>query len=235
MNWLECNTPQEAAQAAFNLLVELIREKPDAHLALATGDSPTLLYKLIADEVVAGRLDCSKLYITALDEWWGLPDGGEGTCKKYMLDHVVGPWQIGNRSQFATPNLALSSPEEAAQDFTIRLGNLPPIDLCVLGVGINGHIGMNEPFQNQGERVHVAHLAASTQHHPMLAHIANVPQLGITMGLDDILSSHRIILLASRKTKSDALDSLNSAEVTEKWPCTYLNRAGDRVSVVTSP
>jgi galactosamine-6-phosphate isomerase len=97
-----------------------------------------------------------------------------------------------------------------------------PIDICILGLGLNGHVAMNEPAAASNPSTHVAKLAPSSRKHGMLRGLARKPAYGLTLGLGDILQSRKILLLVSGNNKRAALKRLMCPEVTSRFPASFL-------------
>ena len=102
------------------------------------------------------------------------------------------------------------------------LENQGPIDICILGLGRNGHLGFNEPAAVLHPHCHIMDLALQTQQHIMVANVLSKPTKGLTLGMRDILSSKKIVLLVSGKGKEEAMQKLRSAEITSQCPASFL-------------
>ena len=102
------------------------------------------------------------------------------------------------------------------------LGKNGPIDICILGLGINGHVAMNEPAPAFTPGPHVAKLSRSSQRHPLLGGLAKKPRYGLTLGLGDILRSRKILLLVSGHHKHQPLKRLMQPRVSTQFPASFL-------------
>jgi galactosamine-6-phosphate isomerase len=221
MTWTEAPNTASLSDASAAILEDLIRSKPDAHLCLATGGSPTGTYAAVADAVRRG-LNTSRVTVTKLDEWVGIDPGHPATCEGYLQEHVVGPWAISTDRYISLDGTA-PDPVAECEHVSKLLERLPPFDLVVLGVGQNGHLGLNEPGENMQFSIHVATLTESTRTSGLVTQLRPVPTHGITMGLGAIFSARHVLLLISGSGKAEATRQLRSGVVTTRWPVTLLH------------
>jgi galactosamine-6-phosphate isomerase len=209
-----------SARAAARIARDL-RRQPGLLLGLATGATPTRTYERLAR---MGRRRTSlfrRVRIAKLDEWLGLPMDHPATCETYLREHVLGPWGVPPSRYHGFP----SRPRDARAECARRvrwLARHGPFDLCVLGLGRNGHLLMNEPADALPAGPHVARLAAQTRAHSMLRSMKTPPRRGLTMGLADILQSRAILLLVSGRHKAAALRRTLSGRVTTRCPASLL-------------
>lgn len=213
MNWIECKSAEQANLAGLGVLVTTVRANPDAHLVLATGASPTGLYAAFA----AQNVECSELRITCLDEWWGLPEWSDGTCAAYLRDHVIVPWGC-DPQKFLRYETGRSTAEDARDHFEAEYENRGKPDLCVLGIGKNGHIGLNEPSSEFLHGVNVVELEPITRQHQMVSNLEEPPSQGITLGCDNLFDSRLVLIFADNGQKQEALSHLRTGPTSPSWP-----------------
>jgi galactosamine-6-phosphate isomerase len=115
-----------------------------------------------------------------------------------------------------------ANPQAECERIQRRLASEGPIDLCVLGLGMNGHIAMNEPSSSLQAQAHIASLAESTLRHPMLADTRSKPAFGLTLGMTEILTSREILLLVSGAAKREPLSKFLRREITTNFPASLL-------------
>lgn len=115
-----------------------------------------------------------------------------------------------------------ADPAEEAQRFHRQLSAWGPIDLCILGLGLNGHLGLNEPAPVLSVHTHVATLAPSSQQHHMVQDLAEKPKAGITLGMGDILHSREVLLLVNGEHKRAAMQELRKPQVSTQFPASLL-------------
>ncbi len=208
--------------AAAQHFIEVVNECPGALISLATGSSPQRLYELIALAHQAGEVDLRHIRCVALDEWYGIPRLHAATCAAYIEKHVVSAWGLdAAQLQFFNAEAASAAREcERIQAYLIDNG---PIDLCILGLGRNGHLGLNEPGDALQAAVHVAELDELSQNHAMLANEGLSVTQGMTIGLSDIMSSKSIMMLICGKDKAAVYKQLLSGAITTQVPASFLH------------
>lgn len=205
------------SRRAADFLAQEIRAKPDSLLCLATGATPMRSYELLAKN---DRALFKRLRVIKLDEWGGIPMTSPATCETFLRKTIVDPLDIN--SQYI-------GFESQPKDFQVeceRIGQWlkqnGPIDLCVLGLGINGHLGFNEPAAAMQPHAHIATLSKESLQHSMIAAEPTKPTCGLTLGIADLLQSKKILLVASGASKREPMKRLMSGEITTNFPGTFL-------------
>ncbi|MCW5941172.1 MAG: 6-phosphogluconolactonase [Fimbriimonadaceae bacterium] len=212
------------AEAGADLVDETLATNPEAHLVLATGSSPLGLYR----ELVRRGRRWDRAWVTKLDEWLGLPPNDPATCEAYLRREAIGPLAAPEERYLAFDGLATDSIAECAR-VQRALCERPSVDLAILGIGRNGHLGLNEPGSSLHPGCHVAALAPTTRSHPMLDRAGSPPTHGLTLGIGDLLSARRILLIVSGDGKEEAFRSLNEGLVTTSLPASFLHLHRDVV------
>lgn len=209
------------AEEATRMIVEGLEADHGLLLCAASGETPTKTYARLAEEFKSGPDRFSRLRIIKLDEWGGIAMSHTSSCESYLRDHVVEPLQVDDSRYFACQ----ADPRDA-QDECLRMNRIMedegPIGICLLGLGLNGHLGFNEPAESLQPCWHVAELSRITLSHPMVADMDLKPSFGLTMGIADILASDKIVLLVEGRHKQDALSTLMSRAVTPRFPASFL-------------
>lgn len=211
----------QMSKRAADMVISQIKKKPNSFLCLATGNSPTLMYDLLAQKTNEDPYFFKQARIIKLDEWLGLPMNYKSTCETYLQEKVIKPLKISNDNYFgfiSNPD----NPENECKRIDEIIRNNGPIDLCVLGVGVNGHIGFNEPAEYLVPYPHVSKLAPETVHHSMLRGNSKNISFGLTLGFQNILDAGTILLLASGKTKLPVMEKLKEEKVTSQLPVSLL-------------
>jgi galactosamine-6-phosphate isomerase len=212
---------QSVGQLAVALIEEEVRSHPEMLLCAAAGSSPARTYQLLGERAARDPDAFRRLRVIQVDEWGGLPASDPATCARDLRKRLLGPAGI-------TPDryqgFRSDAPDREAECGRVArwLQEHGPIDLCLLGVGINGHVALNEPGQALRPGVHVARLAPGSLHHPMLAVSKRRPTHGLTLGIGDILRSRRILLLATGEHKRTILARLKEPRVTPRFPVSFL-------------
>jgi galactosamine-6-phosphate isomerase len=161
------------------------------------------------------------MHVLQIDEWGGLKPGDPATCEADLRTKVLEPLGI-TRDHYQGFRTDAHDPEEECARIARWLAANGPIDVCILGLGGNGHVAMNEPANALTPHAHVAALAASSRKHAMLKDLAKKPRYGFTLGMTDILCSRRILLLVNGKRKRSALKQLTRPRVTPRFPASFL-------------
>jgi len=208
------------SEAASEQLVALIRRKPDAVICLATGATPVLTYQLLVEKITAQHVDISKVTFVKLDEWVGLAPDNPATCETFLQQHILQPLGVApdNYISFGSDN----ADEQECARIVKLIDQRGGLDLCVLGIGKNGHLGLNEPDEKLEPACHITHLDERTRLHDMLKQ-ANAPvEKGITLGLRDILAARAVLLLVSGEGKQWAFSEFKEGKVTTQIPASFL-------------
>ena len=215
---------QALDRAAADVIWEAAAAKPDLLICLASGGTPTGTYALLAG--APERLARAR-YIQ-LDEWAGVPPDDPASCAAYLHRTVRDPLAIPSERWIGICGDASDAAAECLR-VAVALEDAGPIDLCILGLGLNGHLALNEPAESFDPFCHVATLAERSRGHPMLEETAVPVSQGLTLGLGDILRARRILLLASGAAKRAPLAQLAARRVTPALPASFLWLHGDAV------
>jgi glucosamine-6-phosphate deaminase len=196
--------PDEVAYAAADRIAAVVRRRPDAVLGLATGSSPTGIYTELARRVAAGELDMSGASAFALDEYVGLPEGHPESYAAVLERSVARPLGL---SAVRVPDGRAADLEAAAADYDRAIAEAGGIDLQLLGIGANGHIGFNEPTSSFASRTRIKTLAPRTRadNARFFDSPDDVPTHCLTQGLGTILEARELLLVAQGEGKADAV------------------------------
>lgn len=215
-------TDHEAmSQAAAEFLARQLRRKPDSLLILATGSTPERAYQLLAYQGAAEPDLCKRLRLLKLDEWGGLSMDDPATCEMALRRTLVAPLGIGPE-RFEGWHSAPGDIDAECDRMRRWLDKHGPADVCVLGLGLNGHLGFNEPAEFVQPGPHRAELSVESKQHSMLRQARGEPRYGLTLGLRDILQSREILLLVSGACKESQLRRFLRPEITPRFPASFL-------------
>ncbi|MGW6687932.1 glucosamine-6-phosphate deaminase [Streptomyces sp. NPDC054961] len=199
------------AKAGGELIAEamaaLVRRKPDALLGVATGSTPLPIYEALAAQVKAGKVDVSKARICQLDEYVGLPAGHPESYRAVVLREVVEPLGLSEAS-FIGPRAPAPPRGGGPPPPPAPRPPAPPLDLQLLGIGTDGHIGFNEPCSSLASRTRIKTLTEQTRvdNARFFDHdIDQVPHHVITQGIGTILDARHLVLLATGEGKAEAV------------------------------
>ena len=221
MNIQYCSDYGELSLRAKNIIFNEISKKPELLLAAATGNSPLNAYQSLRKEYELNPDLFAKLRILKPDEWGGIPMDNPQTCESFIHEHIIGPLQIG-KDRYFTFESNPADPEEESSLMQLTLEQQGPIDLCILGIGKNGHIAFNEPAESMNFNFHIAQLSPESLQHPMAEAMGDKPHYGLTIGLGDIFKSKKVLLLITGKGKRDICDKLLSQKITTQLPASLL-------------
>lgn len=200
--------PDQAAagELAAQSILDLISAKPDAVLGLATGSTPLALYRALAVKVEQSGVDVSHLRGYALDEYVGLPAGHPESYRSVITREVVEPLGL-TPSLIHVPNGAIDTIEHAGADYEKAIAESGGVDVQILGIGTDGHIGFNEPGSSFASVTRVKTLTEQTRRDNarFFDSEADVPMHCITQGLSTILRARHLLLLAFGDGKAEAV------------------------------
>lgn len=204
-----------ASKAAFNVIKDAMGNGIQT-LGLATGSSPVDLY----NDMTSSDLDFSKMTSVNLDEYVGLDTKNDQSYHYFMNEHLFSKKPF---KQSFVPDGQAADIEQAAKDYD-QIIEEHPIDIQLLGIGRNGHIGFNEPGTPFDEGTHKVTLTQSTidANARFFEHEEDVPRYAISMGIGSIMKSKQIILLAFGEDKADAIKATVEGPVTEEVPASVL-------------
>lgn len=218
--------------AAFEV-AKSIKENPEIVLGLATGGTPMGMYKELIKKYEDGEIDFSKVKSINLDEYVGLSGENKESYRYFMNSHLFNSVNIDINNTFVPNGLANDICSEC-KEYDNKIEELNGIDLQILGIGGNGHIGFNEPNDFLEVETHVTNLKKETveANARFFNSIDEVPKQAITMGLGGIMKAKKILLIASGEEKAEAIKSLLSGKITTKIPVTMLQAHGDVTVIV---
>ena len=232
MKIIETNSYAELSSRAADILAAQIILKPDCVLGLATGSSPIGLYDSLVERYEAGVLDFSAVRSVNLDEYRGL-DGENDQSYRYFMDtHLFNRVNIDKANTNVPDGKAADAAAEGARyDALIR--SLGGIDIQLLGIGLDGHIGFNEPDDYFTGPTHEVELDPSTieANARFFASIDDVPRSAITMGMASIMQARKIVLIASGSNKKAIMDKALFGPITPEVPASILQMHPDFVLV----
>lgn len=207
------------AEAASDHILHAIQQKPDLLLCAATGNTPTLSYQRLIEKASAISLDQLRLF--KLDEWGGVPMEHSGTCETYLQQHLIAPLKISNERYFSFQSNP-ADPEQECVKVRKMLEQQGPIDLCILGLGLNGHLAFNEPGEFLQPYCHVAQLTEASLGHSMAQDMEGVKLYGLTLGMSNILAAKEIMLLITGPAKVEVTKRLLEGKISTWLPGSFL-------------
>lgn len=223
MNIIIVKNYEEMSKKAAHLFVAQLLNKPNSVLGLATGSTPMGLYKELIKFYNEGMISFKHTRAFNLDEYIGLPSNHPQSYRYFMATHFFEHVDMPLENQFIPSGVSNDSEFEAL-NYDRLITQVGGIDLQVLGIGRNGHIGFNEPDLKFEARTHVVKLDDQTlkDNARFFEHLEDVPHHAISMGVKTIMQSRGIVLLASGKEKSEAVQKMLSGNITPELPASVL-------------
>jgi galactosamine-6-phosphate isomerase len=216
------NDYYELSLHAARTILAAIKKRPEALLVLATGDSPRLTYQLLCEQARQTHTDFSQCTLVALDEWVGIPPSNEGSCAWFFHNLLMKPLNLSSAQVQVFNGLAIDLRDECRKmdELIFRKGG---IDLMVVGIGMNGHIGFNEPGVSQELYSHVIELDPVTQAVGQKYFKEQTSlRYGITLGLKHLKESKEVLLLASGSKKASIVRAALNGPVSSQVPASIL-------------
>lgn len=215
------NDERSLGRRAAALIEAELKRKPDLLLCVSSGRTPTGTYDAMVAAARQMPRRFAQLRLIKIDEWAGLPADHPASCELYLQEHLVRPLGIP-RSRYAS--LQGDTPDPAAECRRVErwLDRNGPIDLCILGLGENGHVALNEPSDAMEPGVHVVPLSSRSRQHPMIRTMRPKPTHGLTLGMAAVLQSRRILLLVSGTHKRAMLNRLRERRISTRFPASLL-------------
>ncbi|MBR5881746.1 MAG: glucosamine-6-phosphate deaminase [Clostridia bacterium] len=223
-----CNDYREMSRVAADIVADVVKNKPNCVLGLATGSTPEGMYAELIAKYQGGELDFSAVTTVNLDEYYPITPDNEQSYRYFMNTKLFDHVNVDKANTHVPNGNAEDAAAEAAryEAFVRELGGA---DIQVLGIGRNGHIAFNEPAEALYPATHVTELTADTveANARFFESIDQVPTLALTMGMGTILSAKKIIILANGKGKHEAVKTMLAGMVTTTCPATFLGLHAD--------
>jgi glucosamine-6-phosphate deaminase len=226
---------KEYVNYAANHFCRVVQAKPMAVLGLATGSSPIGLYQELVARYKAGKVDFAQVRTFNLDEYVGISPQHPQSYRFFMEQNLFAHVNIPAENIHIPSGVGADMGAEATR-YERLLAENGPVDLQVLGLGVNGHIGFNEPGTPFSSRTHVVQLTDSTiaANSRFFTTKAEVPRQAITMGVASIMSAREIMLLATGDSKAQAVKAALEGEVTTQVPASVL-QTHPAVTIILDP
>lgn len=223
MRVINTATPREFACAAADWVCEHLRDKPASVLAMPTGNTPLGMYSELTHRSRAGIAALDQVKLFNLDEYCGLPQSDPHSYAWFLHRHLIHPAGLA-ASQVRLLQGDAADIEAECRAYDTALSDCGGVDLCVLGLGVNGHVAFNEPGSAWDLRTHVVHLSHATRaaHERQALVPWNIPAWGVTMGIKTLIESRHILLLIAGSHKETARAAVYAGVADADWPVTSL-------------
>ena len=223
MNIIVCKNYDEMSLRSAELMASVIKEKPACVLGLATGSTPIGLYQNLIRMNKAGEISFKNVTTVNLDEYYPIAPTNDQSYRYFMNDQLFDHVDI-DKARTSVPDGTAADPVAEGRRYEEMLTALGGIDVQILGIGRNGHIGFNEPDHAFELETHVVDLQESTiqANSRFFDSIDEVPKKAITMGVGNIMSARKVVLIATGAAKAKAIYETVHGEITPKVPATIL-------------
>ena len=213
---------QTLSHSVASEIIELVKKQPNAVLCLASGHTPVLTYSIMAERAVSEKIDFTQCSFIGLDEWMGIPPDVEGSCHFFLQKNVFGPLHISTSQYHVFDALAGDLARECRKMDEI-ISEKGGIDLMLLGVGMNGHIGFNEPGVSFDNHAHFVQLDDTTRSVGQ-KYFANQTALGkgLTLGVTTVMETKKVILMANGVKKAEVMKNVLEGPITNKVPASII-------------
>ena len=222
MEFIKATSYQNLSEIASNIIASQIILKPNSVLGLATGSTPIGTYNCLVEKYLNKDIDFSNITTINLDEYVGLNENHNQSYRYFMNKYLFDRININKENTFV-PNGIAENLEEETKRYDNIINNYG-IDLQLLGIGVDGHIGFNEPAEYFTKNTHAVTLDPSTieANSRFFNSKSDVPTRAITMGMWGIMGAKRIILIANGKNKKDILEKALYGKITPQVPASIL-------------
>lgn len=222
---------EELSKKAAEIMIDVVKRKPDAVLGLATGSTPIGLYDKMAEDHKANGTSYRRVRAVNLDEYAGLSPENDQSYRFFMRKNLFDRIDIDLGSTHIENGLAQDEKAECAR-YNDLLRSLPR-DIQLLGIGANGHIAFNEPGTPFNEETHVVELTKNTieMNARFFKSESEVPRRAFTMGPKNIMDAKRILILAVGKNKAQAVRDMVKGPVTPALPASVLQTHPDCILI----
>ncbi|GIU45614.1 glucosamine-6-phosphate deaminase [Shewanella colwelliana] len=223
----------EVAAYGANIFIKQLQKKADSVLGLATGSTPVSLYQQLIAANKAGEVSFAKVTSFNLDEYLGLEGAHPQSYRYFMNQQLFDHLDIDTANTFVPPGDA-DDPIEACERYEMQIAAAGGIDIQLLGIGRNGHIGFNEPSSGLMSRTRVKTLTKATieDNARFFATDEYQPHLSITMGIGTILDAKKVVLLATGEAKAEAIRATVEGALSASCPASALQLHRDAVLVL---
>ena len=214
---------EEMSRKAANLISAQILLKPDCVLGLATGSTPIGVYDQLVEWYKKGDLDFSTVKTVNLDEYKGLTRDNEQSYYYFMHHHLFDRVNIDEENTHV-PNGKVENGDEECLRYEALIKSMGGVDLQLLGLGRNGHIGFNEPAADFPKITHCVDLTESTieANKRFFASADEVPRQAYTMGIGTIMKADKILVVANGENKADAVAAMVQGKINPEVPASIL-------------
>jgi len=218
---------EQLSKMAADDLIELTAGKKEPVVCTASGDSPAGMYRELVQKVNNGQADVSNWKFLGLDEWTGLNGADEGSCRFHLNNQLFNPLNVPNEQIIFMDGRAADLQSEC-DSIEALITQQQGIDVAIVGLGMNGHIGMNEPGTSATSRTHISQLDAITQQVGQKYFTSQQALTsGITLGLGTLMKAKTVVLLVSGSHKAAIVKQVLEGDISEQVPASLFRNHPD--------
>ena len=223
MKFITVENYEKMSRQAANIISAQVISKPNSVLGLATGSSPVGTYRQLIEWYNKGDIDFSEVISINLDEYVGLTGENDQSYRYFMQENLFNHVNIRPENTYV-PNGCANDVAKECEEYDARIDRFGGIDLQLLGIGLDGHIGFNEPADVFVKGTHVVDLHESTieANSRFFESINDVPRQAVTMGMLPIMQAKKVLLIANGKAKKDILQKAFFGPITPMVPASIL-------------
>lgn len=224
MNIIICENYEEVSARAASMVADVIKKDSACKLGLATGSTPIGMYSILSEMYKNGEIDFSSVSSYNLDEYYPIKKDNDQSYDYFMRENLFSKINI-KEENIHIPNGEAKDANKECEDYECTVEKSGGIDIQILGLGVNGHIGFNEPANELISKTHVTDLTVSTikANSRFFESEDEVPKKAITMGVGTIMKAKSIVLMVSGKNKHEALSAILNGNISTNVPATLLN------------
>lgn len=232
MHIIKVKDYEEMSEKACALLVEKMNQLENPVFGLATGSTPEGLYQRLIEKYSQNHISFKNVTTFNLDEYVGIAKNDPNSYNYFMNEKLFKHVDI-SADQTNLPNGVAKDLDKECRDYEERISKVGHVDVQILGIGVNGHIGFNEPGTSFTSRTQIVELDESTRNANVryFDSMDEVPTKAITMGIESIMESKEIVLLVSGEPKAEAVAHLINGDIKEDFPASILQQH-DHVTII---
>lgn len=226
------DTYEMLSAAAAELIINAVKKKPQTVFCFASGDTPKLTYQLLTAAATKDKVDFSHCTFIGLDEWVGIPPENPGSCQYFLQTYLIQPLGL-LPDKVHLFNALAADPQQECDRMNTLIFEKKGIDFMLVGVGMNGHVGFNEPGTSITLNAHVINLDSTTLSVGQKYFSAEVPaSKGITIGLQQVLEAGTLLMMANGKKKAAIIKQSLEEEITNHTPASLIRHHANGILMI---
>ncbi|MBS1486634.1 MAG: glucosamine-6-phosphate deaminase [Bacteroidetes bacterium] len=222
----------QMSEFAANEILSVLAANPKATLCLATGDTPLLTYQLLVEKIIRQKIKISQIHFVGLDEWVGVPHTNPGSCHYFLHKNIFTPLNVNLKNIHLFDALSANLADECKK-MNELIDRLQGIDLMLVGIGRNGHIGFNEPGDAENNFAHISQLDPLTievgqKYFTETIHL----QKGLTLGLAHFYAARKVMMMANGIKKKEIVKKTLEYPISTQVPATLIRKHQNAILII---